>query len=127
LKGWVDQVQRTKIIFQFLEGDEGEGIPVGMLRATVAIALNASNTPEAREKVAFGDPLEALWKRCILPFCGVAKVDHRMFGVVVTNSEAERYRWKISDRETIIAAHASHLGAIMVTRNVDEFERVPGF
>ena len=55
LKGWVDQVQRTKIIFQFLEGDEGEGIPVGMLRATVAIALNASNTPVAREKVAFGE------------------------------------------------------------------------
>lgn len=33
---------------------------------------------------------------------------------------------KIGDRDTIIAAHALALGAIMVTRNVSEFERVPG-
>ncbi|HXA13737.1 MAG TPA: PIN domain-containing protein [Opitutaceae bacterium] len=34
--------------------------------------------------------------------------------------------WKIGDRDTIIAAHALTLGAVMVTRNVDEFSRVPG-
>jgi tRNA(fMet)-specific endonuclease VapC len=33
---------------------------------------------------------------------------------------------KIGDRDTIIAAHALALGAIIVTRNVGEFERVPG-
>lgn len=33
---------------------------------------------------------------------------------------------KIGDRDTIIAAHALSLGAVMVTRNVDEFDRVPG-
>jgi tRNA(fMet)-specific endonuclease VapC len=34
--------------------------------------------------------------------------------------------WKIGDRDTIIAAHALAIGAVMVTRNVDEFARVPG-
>jgi tRNA(fMet)-specific endonuclease VapC len=34
--------------------------------------------------------------------------------------------WKIGDRDTIIAAHALTLGAVMVTRNVNEFSRVPG-
>jgi tRNA(fMet)-specific endonuclease VapC len=34
--------------------------------------------------------------------------------------------WKIGDRDTIIAAHALALGAVMVTRNVHEFSRVPG-
>jgi tRNA(fMet)-specific endonuclease VapC len=33
---------------------------------------------------------------------------------------------KIGDRDTIIAAHALLIGAVMVTRNVREFERVPG-
>ena len=38
----------------------------------------------------------------------------------------ERTGWKIGDRDTIIAAHALALGAVMVTRNVSEFARVPG-
>ncbi len=33
---------------------------------------------------------------------------------------------KIGDRDTIIAAHSLALGAVMVTRNVNEFARVPG-
>ena len=32
---------------------------------------------------------------------------------------------KIGDRDTIIAAHALSLGAVLVTRNVREFSRVP--
>lgn len=33
---------------------------------------------------------------------------------------------KIGDRDTIIAAHALALGAVLITRNVAEFARVPG-
>ena len=33
---------------------------------------------------------------------------------------------KIGDRDTIIATHALLLGATLVTRNQDEFSRVPG-
>lgn len=40
--------------------------------------------------------------------------------------QLERTGRKIGDRDTIIAAHALALGAVMVTRNVSEFARVPG-
>jgi tRNA(fMet)-specific endonuclease VapC len=33
---------------------------------------------------------------------------------------------KIGDRDTIIAAHALALDAVLITRNVAEFSRVPG-
>jgi len=64
LKGWVDRVLRPGVAYEFLEGDEGEGVPVGLLRAKTAIVFNTSNTPQERELTAFGDPLETLWKNC---------------------------------------------------------------
>ena len=68
LKGWVDRVLRAGVAYRFVEGDDGEGVPVGLLRARAAIIFNTSNTPPEREKTAFGDPLELLWKQCILTF-----------------------------------------------------------
>ena len=39
---------------------------------------------------------------------------------------AEAEGQKIGDRDTIIAAHALSLGAVLVSRNEREFARVPG-
>ena len=35
------------------------------------VVFNTTNTPQAREISAFGDPLETLWKNCIFGLCGV--------------------------------------------------------
>jgi tRNA(fMet)-specific endonuclease VapC len=48
----------------------------------------------------------------------------RFYAMVRTSLEAAGR--KIGDRDTIIAAHALSIGAVMVTANVDEFARVPG-
>jgi putative NADPH-quinone reductase len=93
LKGWIDRVFRPGIAYRFEEGDGGEGIPIGLLKARAAIVLNTSNTPEAREKEAFGDPLEAIWKRCIFDLCGVRNVYRRMFNVLVTSTREQRLAW----------------------------------
>ena len=77
----------------FLEGDGGEGIPVGLLKAQTAVIFNTSNTPREREMAVFGDPLQKLWETCILEFCGVRNVVRRMFGVVVTSTPAQRGQW----------------------------------
>lgn len=93
LKGWVDRVLRPGVAYQFLPGDGGEGVPVGLLRPMTALVLNTSNTPEAREREVFGDPLERIWRDCILDFCGVKKVVRRMFGVVCVSTPEQRRAW----------------------------------
>jgi NAD(P)H dehydrogenase (quinone) len=93
LKGWIDRVIRPGVAYRFVEGDAGEGIPVGLLRARAAVVLNTSNTPNFREQEAFGDPLDAIWKRCIFGLCGVRNVHRRMFNVVVASTPAQRQAW----------------------------------
>lgn len=101
LKGWIDRVFRPGTAYRFEEGDSGEGIPVGLLKATAAVVFNTSNTPDDREKSVFGDPLETLWKRCIFDLCGVQTVHRRTFNVVVTSSSDERMKWLNEARELV--------------------------
>ena len=93
LKGWIDRVFRPGMAYRFEEDDSGEGVPVGLLKARAALVLNTSNTPEARETEIFGDPLDALWKRCIFDLCGVPDVHRRMFNVMVTSTPKQRKAW----------------------------------
>lgn len=101
LKGWIDRVIRPGVAYRFLEGDGGEGVPVGLLRAKTAVVFNTSNTPPDREQDVFGDPLEALWKKCIFDLCGVRAFHRRMFGVMVTSTPEQRARWLDEVRETV--------------------------
>ena len=101
LKGWVDRVIRPGVAYEFVEGDGGEGVPIGLLRARSALVFNTSNTPEERELAAFGDPLEALWKRCVFGLCGVDDVRRRTFSVVVTSTQEERRGWLGEVREMV--------------------------
>jgi len=93
LKGWIDRVFRPGLAYRFKEGDSGEGIPIGLLRAKAAVVLNTSNTEARREQSAFGDPLETLWKRCLFDLCGVRSFHRRMFSVVVTSTPRQRSAW----------------------------------
>lgn len=93
LKGWIDRVIRPGVAYEFIEGDGGEGVPVGLLKARAVLVFNTSNTATAREREVFGDPLDAIWKNCIFGLCGVTNVQRRMFGIVVTSSSDERAGW----------------------------------
>ena len=93
LKGWIDRVVRPGVAYEFLEGDSGEGVPRGLLKAQCAIIFNTSNTETRREQSVFGDPLEAIWKNCVFGLCGVPTVDRRMFNVLVTSSAETRKQW----------------------------------
>jgi putative NADPH-quinone reductase len=101
LKGWIDRVIRPGIAYEFLENDQGEGVPFGLLKAKSAIVFNTSNTETKREKNVFGDPLETIWKNCIFDLCGVKNFYRRMFNVVVVSSEQQRGEWLKEVKETV--------------------------
>jgi NAD(P)H dehydrogenase (quinone) len=101
LKGWIDRVLRMEVAYRFVANDAGEGVPVGLLKAKSAIVFNTANTPDDREREAFGDPLELLWKKCIFALCGVRNVHRRTFAVVVTSTPQQRAEWLTEVRETV--------------------------
>ena len=104
LKGWIDRVIRPGVAYCFEEGDDGEGVPRGLLKAHTAVVLNTSNTPAAREEQVFGDPLERIWKDCIFDLCGVKTFHRRMFRVIVTSTPDRRVQW-LRQTEQILAEH----------------------
>jgi len=101
LKGWIDRVLRPGVAYRFSEIDSGEGIPMGLLMVKAVIVFNTSNTPALREQEVFGDPLERIWKDCIVSFCGVPVFHRRMFGVIVTSTEEQRKGWLAEVRDLI--------------------------
>lgn len=101
LKGWVDRIIRPGVAYEFLDGDAGEGVPKGLLKAKAALVFNTSNTLEERERRVFGDPLETLWKNCIFSLCGVETCHREMFSVVVTSSRERREEWLRRVRDVV--------------------------
>jgi putative NADPH-quinone reductase len=110
LKGWVDRVLRPGVAYRFVESDGGEGVPVGLLKARIAVIFNTSNTTPVRERTVFGDPLETLWKNCIFGLCGVNSVVRKTFAVMVGSSDAQRMVWLDEAEDVIEKAFASVSG-----------------
>ena len=110
LKGWIDRVMRPGVAYEFLEGDSGEGVPKGLLRARAAIVFNTANTEPGREKGIFGDPLQKIWKNCVFGLCGVAFFHRRTFSAVVTSTEIQRRQWLDEVRTMIDTVFPSEEG-----------------
>ncbi len=102
LKGWVDRVIRPGVAYEFIEEDQGEGVPNGLLKATTALVFNTSNTSTKREQSVFGDPLETIWKNCIFDLCGVKNFQRRMFNIIVVSTEEERQKWLDEVKQIIV-------------------------
>lgn len=101
LKGWMDRVLRSGVAYEFDEGDDGSGVPEGLLVAEVAMVFNTSNTPAEREMRVFGDPLERIWRDCVFDFCGIKNFYRKMFRVVASSTQEEREAWLEEVKETV--------------------------
>jgi putative NADPH-quinone reductase len=104
LKGWVDRVIRPGVAYMFEEGDSGEGVPIGLLKAHTAVVLNTANTSAEREDNIFGDPLQRIWKDCIFDLCGVKNFYRKMFRIIVTSTKDQRQQW-LEETRHIINTH----------------------
>ncbi len=98
----------------------------GELRISVMVlaelAFGAEKIRTILGETKFARRVDALRKQIEIEPLGKDFPDH----YAKVRVQLERIGWKIGDRDTIIAAHALALGAVMVTRNVNEFARVPG-
>jgi NAD(P)H dehydrogenase (quinone) len=101
LKGYIDRVIRAGVAYEFLEGDSGEGVPNGLLKAKAALVFNTANTSKEREMNIFGDPLETIWKNCIFDLCGVKNFYRKMYRIIVTSTPKERELWLEDVKETV--------------------------
>ena len=92
LKGWLDRVFRLGVAYH-LPGEIGAGMPVGLLRAEVALVFTTSNTPPLREIDLYGDPLKNVWENCVFRVCGVPKFFRKNFAVMASSTEKQRQAW----------------------------------
>jgi putative NADPH-quinone reductase len=76
-------------------------VPRGLLRARAAIVFNTGNTFPEREQIAFGDPLQTIWKNCIFGLCGVTQFHRKTFSVIVTSTPEVRAAWLDEVRLTV--------------------------
>lgn len=93
MKGWMDRVFAEGSAYAFEKSSDQGDAPKGLLQTKVAIVFNTGNTEEERERVAFGDPPERIWKDCLLHYCGIQNVVRRVFRIIATSSTADRTGW----------------------------------
>ena len=93
MKGWMDRVFAPGAAYAFAKGEDDGKAPMGLLREKRALVLNTSNTTETREQEVFGDPLERIWRDCLLGYCGFERVDRQVYRVVANSSKEERRNW----------------------------------
>jgi NAD(P)H dehydrogenase (quinone) len=67
LSGWLDRVLAPGVAYK-LDGGAA-GTPQAGLDLS-ALVVTTGDTDHAREAREFGDPLAAIWERCVLPYVG---------------------------------------------------------
>ncbi len=90
LAGWMDRILVPGVAYRLQAAD---GLPEGLLAVKSALIINTSDTNEEREVNDLGDPLELIWGRCVLPYCGVKDYKRIVFRPVVGSSTETRSSW----------------------------------
>ncbi|MEQ0564028.1 NAD(P)H-dependent oxidoreductase [Amycolatopsis sp. NEAU-NG30] len=86
LSGWLDRILVPGVAYRL---DDAGGAPESLLSLRRLLVVNTSDTTEERERTLFGDPLDAIWRRCLAPYLGEPEV-HRMVLRVVADASADR-------------------------------------
>ena len=90
LAGWMDRVLVPGVAYRL---ETAAGLPEGLLTMKTALIINTSDTEAEREINDLGDPLELIWGRCVLPYCGVENYQRHIFRPVNGSSPETRSSW----------------------------------
>lgn len=89
VKGWMDCVLLPGVAYELRLNAKGDYSPVGLLKATKALIITTSNTPNGLEN----DVLGTIWNDNVFNVCGVEKVERINFGQMSISSQQEREHW----------------------------------
>ena len=89
LAGWLDRVLAPGVAYK-LDGGAA-GTPSAQLSFS-ALIITTGDTDPGRESREFGDPLSAMWERCVLPYVGARHAARIHISPVSGMSDDERRR-----------------------------------
>jgi putative NADPH-quinone reductase len=90
LSGWLDRILVPGVAYRL---DDAGGAPESLLALRRLLVVNTSDTTEERERTLFGDPLDAIWRRCLPPYLGEPEVSRLVLRVVADTDAAQRAAW----------------------------------
>lgn len=90
MAGWIDRVLVPGVAYRL---DAGDGLPTPLLGLSRVVVLNTGDTPPAREAEVFGDPLDAIWRRCVGGYLAGATVHRLLAGPMASSTPAQREAW----------------------------------
>lgn len=96
MAGWMDRALVAGVAYRL---HAAEGRPTSLLRLRRLIVLNTTDTPPAREAADFGDPLDAIWRRCVGSYLGGAMIDRLVAGPMASSTINQRQSWLDRARE----------------------------
>ena len=97
LAGWMDRVLVPGVAYRL---ETADGRPEALLHLKSAVVFNTSDTEAERERLELGDPLQSIWARCVLPYCGAEDVHRHVFRPVNGSSDKVREDW-LSEVENV--------------------------
>lgn len=94
LAGWLDRVPVPGVAYRLSSPGKP---PELLLKVQKMLIVNTTDTSELREQEVFGDPLAAMWERCVASYLGSdtepTQVERHVLACVNGADDAQRSRW----------------------------------
>lgn len=98
MAGWMDRVLVPGVAYEL---DVAGGVPTSLLSLRSIVVVNTSDTTAEREAELFGDPLDAIWRRCVAPYLGNPLVERHVLRVVADATPQLRAKWLADVGESV--------------------------
>ena len=91
MKGFIDRVFLPGLMFRFQNKSQ---LPEQLMKGKSARVIITSDSPHWYYKFIIGNPVEIIFKKAVLGFCGVKPINFIFFGEVRKASNEKRLQWQ---------------------------------